>query len=153
MPKPQVFKVVNRLAKVIGGPEAPSQEELISKAESNVAAMGDTLRAHVRAQVAEILKYSGQGEDVLFAEAKTLGDAALSVAEVAGAADMVAIGEVARGLSAMVAGLSTGVWHSDALLVHVRSLALVSAQGAPTAQDAVVLERLAAMRKTIGVVE
>lgn len=153
MPKPRIFKSVNRLAKTISSSDAQPQELLISRAEANVAELGDTFRAHIRANVAEILKHSGQPEDVLFAESKTLGDAALSIAEIAGAANMEAIGEVARGISAMIAGLATGVWHSDALLVHVRSLALVSQLGPPTPQDAVVLDRLAAMRKTIGVVE
>lgn len=153
MPKPLIFSAPNRLAKVIGGPDAQTQEQLIERAQANVTALGDTFRTYIREQVAVLLQFASQTEDILFAEAKKLGDASLGIAEIAGAANMEAIGEVARGVSAMIAGLATGVWHSDALLVHLRSLALVSQEGPPTQQDVVILERLAIMRQRIGVVE
>lgn len=153
MPKPRVFSLVNRLAKVIDAPNAQPQEVLISKANANVEELGDAFRTHIRAKVSEILAYADQGDDVLHAEREGLGRAALSVAEIAGAANMEAVGEVSRGISAMLSDLASGGWRSDALLVHIRSLGLVSQLGPPTAPDLLVLDRLAAMRKAIGVVE
>jgi len=98
---------------------------------------------------------SGQGEEVLFAECRTLSDAALNVAEVAGAAGMDALGEVARGISAMVESLTTsGVWHSDALKLHLDALALINqAGGRMTEENKVILARLRGMRATVGVTE
>lgn len=151
----RIFSPENRLAKILENLDAPPTAELISEAEGRVALLGDAIRSYVAEKLQEILHFSNQGEEVLFAECRTLGDAALNVAEVAGAAGQEAIGEIARGVSAMVDSLITsGVWHSDALKLHLDALALVNQAGGKTTPDTeLILARLRGMRQAIGVAE
>lgn len=63
-----------------------------------------------------ILSFSEADELTVFSECRTLQAAAIAVAEVAGAAGMGAIGEIARGIYAMVDSLNTtGSIHIEAL--------------------------------------
>ena len=66
-----------------------------------------------------------------------------------------AIGEVARGICAMIESLlSAGVWHTDGLNLHIMSLTLLSA-GKPLPADEIskMLNQLREMRRAIGVLE
>jgi hypothetical protein len=151
----RVFRPDNRLAKILDGADPASAQELVAAAEGRVTELGESLRGYVREKLPVILSFQGAREDELFGGCRILGEAALGVAEVAGAANMGAIGEIARGLSAMVAGLdATGAWHSEAVKVHIDALAIVSrGDGARTPENDIVLARLAAMRSALGVAE
>ena len=151
----RIFTPENRLAKILDNLDAPTAAELVAEAEGRVSKLSVAIRGYVEEKLTTIMAFATQGEDVLFAECQTLSDAALNVAEVAGAAEMEAIGEVARGISAMVDGLiSSGVWHSDALKLHLDALALVNQGGGKmTDENKVILARLRGMRDAVGVVE
>lgn len=151
----RIFTPENRLADVLQSLEGPTAEELIADAESRVSALGEAIRAYVAEKLEEIRVFAERGEEELFAECRTLGGAALDVAEVAGAAGMEAVGEVARGISAMVDNLVTsGVWHTDALRLHLDALALVNRGGGGLDDESeVILRRLRGMREAVGVVE
>ncbi|ACG79639.1 cheE protein [Phenylobacterium zucineum HLK1] len=151
----RIFTPENRLAKILEAIQAPTAAELIADAESRVEALGDAIRTYVAEKLEEIRAFAEQSEDVLFAECRTLGETAMNVAEVAGAAGLEAVGEVARGISAMVDNLiSSGVWHTDALRLHLDALALVNASGGGmTPENEVILMRLRGMREAVGVVE
>lgn len=151
----RIFTPENRLAKILESMDAPTAAELVMEAECRVAQLSEAIHAYVEEKLREILAFASQGEEVLFAECQTLSDAALKVAEVAGAAEMEATGEVARGISAMVDGLMTsGIWHSDALKLHLDALALVNQNGGGlTEENKVILARLRGMREAVGVLE
>lgn len=151
----RIFTPENRLAKILVELDGATPAELIAAADGRVATLNAAIRGYVDDKLKEIMAFASQGEDVLFAECRTLADASLNVAEVAGAAGLDAVGEVARGISAMVEGLITsGVWHSDALRVHLEALALVNqAGGRMSEENEVILKRLRGMRQNIGVVE
>lgn len=151
----RIFTPENRLAKILGSLEGPTSSELIAEADNRVAALNTAIRAYVGEKLREIMDYATQGDEVLFAECQALSEASLNVAEVAGAAGLGAIGEIARGINAMIDNLVTsGVWHTDALRLHLDSLALVSRDGGGmTPENETILQRLRGMREAVGVVE
>lgn len=154
MAAPRIFTPENRLAKILQTLDGCTRSELIAEAEARVAALRGPIRAFVAEKLQEVLAFCSYSEDLLFAECRTLGDLTLDIAEVAGAGGMEAIGEVARGISAMVDSLlSDGVWHTDALRLHLDALVLLGQEGRSAAEDDVILERLRRMRRAIKVVE
>jgi hypothetical protein len=155
MAAPQVFTPENRLSKVIGGLGASESRVLVSGAEDRVNLASEAVRTFVRDEVRVILSFSGKSEENLHAESHRLEDSAVRVAEVAGAVGLEAIGEVARGMVAMMASLrTTGVLHIKALELHLSSLALINqGPGGQTADVEVILTRLATMRHAIGIAE
>lgn len=151
----RIIEAENRLAKILQGLGGASVNELVRDAEGKVVDLEGKIRGFVQENLKQLLAYAGKGEDVLFADARKLGGYARDIAEVAGAAGMEGIGEVARGISAMIDNLrSNGLWHTDALKLHLDSLLLLG-QGPALGRDeqALVLKRLQTMRKAIGVVE
>ncbi len=151
----RIFTPENRLASILHSREAPTGAELVTAAESRVDDLRGVILSYVAAKQKEIAAYAALGDDVLFAECRTLGDTALNVAEVAGAAGLEAVGEIARGISAMIDSLKTcGIWHTAALRLHINALGLIDqVSGADPAAGALVLKRLQAMREAIGIVE
>jgi hypothetical protein len=151
----RIFTPENRLAKILLTLDAPDADDLVMEAEARVGRLSDGIRAYVASKLDEIMGYATQGEDVLFAECRTLGAAALNVAEVAGAARLETVGDIARGISAMVDNLITsGVWHTEALRLHLKALVLVNqGDGGRTPANQQILARLRSMREAIGIVE
>jgi hypothetical protein len=149
----QVFQPENRLAKTINAADAVTAQEMIASAEGKIAKMADELKQYVRSKLPVILAFATADELVVFSECRSLQAAALAVAEVAGGAGMGAIGEIARGIYAMVDNLNaTGSLHVEALRVHIKSLAIVcQGDGGRTPDNEIVLNRLAVMRRAIGV--
>lgn len=151
----RIFTPENRLAKILESVEAPTGRELVAEAEACVADLRDSIVAHVADRLSEIATYAAMGDDLLFGGRRALGAAALDVAEVAGAAGLETVGEIARGISAMIdSHFTSGVWRIDALRVHLGALALVNQRaGEDLAEGALVLKHLHTMREAIGVAE
>tara|TARA_R110002124_G_scaffold79137_2_gene210641 strand:+ start:4413 stop:4880 length:468 start_codon:yes stop_codon:yes gene_type:complete len=148
----RIFTPENRLARHLrqGG---PTPAELIAEADSRVTALAGSIRVFVTGKLQEIVALCDQSDDVLFAKSDSISGLAMNVAEVAGAARLDALGDVARGVITMIEGLKTlGVWHTDALRVHIRSLSLLNPGAAPMSpQDqAQIVENLRDMRQSIG---
>ena len=151
----RIFTPENRLADIIGGPEDMTVDELEQRAAKLVTDIGPGLRQFVGEKVAEIEVIAQGPEEIIFAECLALGDAALAICEVAAAAELAPLGEAARGIAAMVDALvSDGVWHTDALKLHVDALAMFAAQpNLDQVEVRTILARLKAMRDGIGVPE
>lgn len=151
----RIFTPENRLAKALSSLDGATAEELVLNASARVAKLEVAIRAYVSEQLLAITEFAAEGEDVLFAECRTLSELARNVAEVAGAGGLDDIGEVASGINAMVENLhSSGVWHTDALRLHLDALALLNQRvGANTGDGEFVLARLRNMRQAIGVAE
>lgn len=147
----QIFTPANRLADTITGRDAPTMAELTLAAEGRAADLGDSIRAFLDEKVHQILRFSDASEETLFADCQTLGDDARHVAEVAGAAGRDVTGEICLGISAMIDALTRqGVWHSDALRVHLYALS-IAAQSKTDDEPGTILERLKLMRSTLGI--
>ncbi len=151
----KIFWAENRLAKILPKVGGAAFEDLVAASEARVALLADKIREHVSAQVAQIVKIHDMGEEEMFAQCIEIGDAAMNIAETAGAAELQPVGEAARGIRAMVDSLvSSGVWHSDALALHITSLALLNGPTPPSAKETkAILKRLHDLRAAIGVAE
>lgn len=151
----RIFTPENRLAMALEGIETVPVQVLAAEAERRVARMGAAIRAYVAEKLEVITRYASQSDEALFGECRGLGSAALDIAEVAAAAEMDAIGEVACGIRTMIdALLSSGVWHTDALRLHIDALFLLNQTGGRRdAENEIILARLRTMRDAIGVTE
>ena len=151
----RVFLPPNPLEAALGGPEDPIGASLELRAAELVRALGPGLRILVAEQIAIVERIAAASEDVLFAESHALGDAALAICEVAGPAGLGPLGEGARGIVAMVDALiNQGVWHTEALRLHIAALAMFSANpGLPPREAARVLADLQGLRDGIGVLD
>lgn len=149
----RIFNPKNRLAMIVGKAGDSTFETLTTNAERNLVSAGDTLRAFVREQMVIMQSFGAKAEDVVFAQSRTLAAAALAVAEVAGAAGSPALSEAARGVIVMIEALSShGVWHSEALRLHIEALARLSADPPPSEAEARgVVNMLEALRNSVGV--
>ena len=151
----KIFTPENPLAEIIGGPDDPTAACLTRDAETRVSALRDQIRTHVALQHAILAKYASGPEEEVFANCREIASAARSISDVAGAADMESVGEAARGIFALISALgSKGVWHTDALRLHIDTLALLNSDAPPNRCDAgQMLKRLKSMRDWIGVPE
>lgn len=151
----RLFTPENRLAGVIGGPDDPSYAALVRDAEAGVASLGPKIRQAVKVHQRAIAKLCAAPEEEVFADCQAVGGAALEIADIAGAAGMEAAGEAARGLYAMTNALiAQGVWHTEALQLHVAALAVLTCETPPSSSEAIqVLKRLKAMREWCGIAD
>lgn len=155
MGQARIFTPQNRLARVLSALQGAAPERLVADAETRVARLEMAICAYVRDRLAPIMAFADLDEAALFARCQELGAMSLDISEVAGAGGLVAIGEAARGISAMIEGLvDRGVWHTDALKLHLDALALLSQTPPPgAAQIEAIMDQLLTMRRAIGISE
>ena len=150
----RIFNPPNRLAKIVEGHDGVAFNDLVTASEGRIEDLQDDIREYVREEVKRIVGIYAHGEEIMFARCKELGDAAMNVADVAGAAKLCDLGEVAGGIRAMIDSLfGKGVWHTDALEAHITSLILFNAESPSKEEADKVLSRLSKMRAAVGVVE
>ncbi len=145
----------NRLGKIVEGHEGVAFDTLVAASEKRLSLMKEDLRTYIQAQIQEIVAIHALGEELMFARCRELEHAAMNIADVAGVAQLGAIGEAANGIRAMIGSLfCKGVWHTDALELHITSLLLLNTDPPPSAEETgSVLSRLRKMRAAVGVVE
>ncbi len=148
----KIFTPENRLADVIGGPDDPTGSSLVRDAETRVFGMRDEIRRHVAEQYKILAARADGPEEAIFADCYQIADAARAISDVAGAAGLEALGEAARGIFALIHALGCkGVWHTDALRLHVNALALFNSDCPPGRNDSQqILKKLKAMRDWVG---
>jgi hypothetical protein len=151
----RIFAPENPLARALRSKDGPTAESLIADADSRVAALADNIRAFVAERIALIAPYADRPEDDLFAGCKDIGGPAMNIAEVAEAAGLDTVGAVARGVCVMHDGLvSLGVWHTEALRIHLRALRLVGEPDGPTGEEGRrIVDDLLALRRSLGLPE
>ena len=150
----RVFTPENRLAKVLASLEGQTAAQLVDAAQLRVTRLEGVIRDYVGEKLAHLLGYARMGEEALFAESRELGAHANDIADVASAGGLHAVGEVARGISAMIDSLVRhGVWHTDALRLHLDALALLNHSDGDATDGDLILSRLRSMRSAIGGVE
>lgn len=153
MTRVRFFTPENGLASIFNQDGRPAAE-LLAEAEARIVELAPQIAAFLDAEVDTLLALGMRPEEEVFAECRALSDCALRIAETAGAAGQPALGEAARGIRAMIESLFTGgVWHSDALQLHVEAVALIARSAPPPEEQSRVLTRLQKMRERIGVME
>ncbi len=155
MTKVRIFDPPNRLAKIVQGVEGVPFDDLVAASESRIDLMKDELQVYLREQVQRVIWFGSLEEEIIFARCASVGQTAMNIADVAGAAGLRQLGEVAHGIRAMIDSLfCKGVWHTDALEAHITSLALLNSEPPPGEEEGErILKRLSRMRAAIGVVE
>ena len=152
MPAAMTIHTVNRLAGILNSPDAPAAEDMIADAQARIDGLTGDLQAYVVDCVKQIIAIHAQGEEALFGESLVVGDLAMNIAEVCTGRKLEAIGEIARGIRTMIDSLVTlGVWHTDALNLHITSLDRLTGRDRPCeAEIERVLTDLRQMRHRIG---
>ena len=151
----QITNPPNPLAQILEGSDGVSFDEMVAASAAGIETLLPSIREFVRARIIELTKIFEEGEESMFGRSAEIGALAMNIAEVAGAARLPSLGEVARGICAMVDSLlSAGVWHSEALNLHITSLTLLNA-GIPLPPDEIkkMLNQLREMRRAVGVLE
>ncbi len=148
----KIFTPENPLAAIIGGPDDPTTASLVRDAETRIYTLRDDIRRHVAEQHAILAARADAPEETIFADCHQIAAAARAISDVAGAAGMETVGEAARGIFALINALGCkGVWHTDALKLHVDALALFNSDAPPSRSDSVqILKKLKAMREWVG---
>jgi len=147
----RVFTPENHLARHMshGG---PTSAELIADADKRVSALADSIRVFVVGKLQEIRPFADQTDDDLFAESDVISSLAMNIVEVGDAAGLNALADVTRGIVTMIDGLrNLGVWHTDALRLHIHALGLLSPDAPPISgqDEARIVENLQNMRRSI----
>lgn len=150
MSEARVYVVRNRISGALLSKDGPTVDSLVSDADARVALLADRIGAFVAGKVAVLATYADQPEEALFGGCQAIGEPAMNIAEVAEAAGMDAVGAVARGICVMLDGLiSRGIWHTDALRLHLRALTLVHGQIGQAA-GLTMVEELRSLRFSLG---
>lgn len=150
MGEARVYAVRNRLSEALLSRDGPTVENMLSDADARVLRLADRIGTFVAGKVAILAAYADQPEEVLFAECKAIGEPAMNIAEVAEAAGLDAVGKIARGIAVILDDLvNRGIWHTDALRLHLRALTLVQDQ-ADQPNCLTVVEELRTLRCSLG---
>lgn len=154
MSKARLFTPPNRLADVLQtGRGAPAHEH-IANAEKRVADIAPSIRTYVFERAQRILALANERDAASLQLDPTLGATAQEMSEVAGAADLQGMGEVARGISAIVNWAATASQpRPEALALHLDALRLLEAGEGHAEGEDQMLERLHALRTALGVPE
>lgn len=155
MSEARVYAVRNRISEALLSRDGPTVDLLVSEADARVALLADRIASFVAGKVAFLSTWAEQPEEALFGGCQAIGEPAMNIAEVAEAAGLDAVGAVARGICVMLDGLvGRGIWHTDALRVHLRALALVHGQSSqPGSAGGAIAEELQALRLSLGFTE
>ena len=148
----KIFTPVNRLKETVTERYGRDREQLARASEARVEQLAPQLRAQVAEKVARLVALRQVEVDHLCQHTLEIGDAAMGIAELAGAAGQPRLGEAARGVLAMLPALRAGDSRAaNAMLVHLTSLELISGQEPGGGDDlAAVLARLAGLRQALG---
>jgi hypothetical protein len=150
MREARIYSVRNRLYEATRSMDGPTVESLVSDADEQVLRLADSITAFVASKVAILTAYADQPEEALFAGCKAIGEPAMNIAEVAEAAGLEAVGKISRGICVMLDGLgNSGIWHTDALRLHLHALTLLQVQSREPAGLKVV-EELRSLRCSLG---
>lgn len=154
MPAARVFTPENRLAEVLQTTRGIAANELIADAEKRVADQDASIRAYVFERVKSILSMVDGEDSMTGGRTAEIGARAMQIAEVAGAAGLGSLGEVARGISAMVeAAGPEGSPRPEALALHLDALRLLDRNGGHVEGEEQMLVRLRALRTAVGVAD
>jgi hypothetical protein len=152
---PQIMQPASRLAGVVDNDRGVLTGDLAAHADARVALLADNIRRYVRDLLAGLLPHSNSTDAVILYQLPSIGQAASDIADVAGAARLRIIGEICRGIGAMVAThQTTGACHIGALRLHLSTLRLIDFDhGDRMAGGDALLDQLRAMRAAIGTIE
>lgn len=146
------FMPGNRLAKILSGMDRKAFAEHVQNAEREVERIAPILSESIEGDVQALIRLCRQDEAEVFGQCREIGWLALSIVESAGLARRPELAEAAKGVWEMVQALSDrGVWHTDALALHIDTLQTLTSGSQIDAESmAAMVRALLAMRTAIG---
>ncbi|MFY7852416.1 MAG: hypothetical protein ACOVQ6_11590 [Brevundimonas sp.] len=152
--RPQSVEFIprNRLSKILAALNRKAFAEHVQNAEREVERLAPILGESIEGDVQALIFLCRQDETEIFANSFEIGWLALKIIESARIAQRPELANAAEGVWEMIDALSKrGVWHTEALRVHVEALlALSSEAGADAAQRQVIARALLKMRTAVG---
>lgn len=142
----------NRLSKILSSLNRKAFAEHIEAAEREVERIAPVLGASIEGDVQALIRLCRQDEADIFAQSREIGWLALKIVESARLARRPELADAAEGVWEMIDALSArGVWHTEALRVHVEALlALTAEPGIDPVQKQVIARELIRMRAAVG---
>lgn len=146
-----IFMPPNTISGVLNPAGRPA-EALVAASETRLRELAPEIRREVLVQAAMICEIRRHGEPALFGLRDDVSEAALRITELAAHGGLEAMGEVARGLRALIdAHSSQGLWREDALDLHLDCLDLLARdQGLAPGEALALVHRLQGVRAAIG---
>ena len=126
--------------------------EYVLSAEREVERIAPHLGNGIQEDVLALIGMCCQDEAEIFSQCREIGHLALRIVESARLVRMMALADTAKGVWEMTEALSDrGVWHTDALKLHVKALqALASGTLIGVEDIATIQQELHRMRASIG---
>lgn len=148
-----VIHLENRLAGAVDTQDGSSVRLLVQEAERRLIVLRPRLKSHCMALLERLLRFALATDEIEGEERREIGRLSLALAELAAAAEMETIGEIARGVSALTAkGGSAGNWDSAAVRLHLQALHVANKGTISTPdEDDLILDRLQRLRDVLGV--
>lgn len=142
----------NRLSKILSSLNRKAFAEHIQAAEREVQRITPLLSESIEGDVLALIRLCRQDEADIFAQSREIGWLALKIVESARLAKRPGLADAAEGVWEMVEALTTrGVWHTEALRVHVEALlALTSERDLDESHRQVIARELLRMRAAVG---
>lgn len=146
-----VFYPDNPLARILGGPDSEPFDVLVKRAEAAVDALRPESEAALIADLKALIDACEQPEIEIFAMAGDLRVMACHLLENALQAGRRDVARISEGVVDLIEALFTsGVWHTEALLLHTAALkVLASGVRLSEADLARIQEELARLRDAI----
>lgn len=147
-----VFVPRNRLAKILSGMDRKAFEAHVQNADWEVGLITPILSESIEGDVQSLIRLCRQDEAEVFGQCREIGWLALRIVESAGLARRPELAEAAKGVWEMIEALSNrGVWHTDALGLHIDALQTLTSESPNDAESmAGMVRALLAMRAAIG---
>jgi hypothetical protein len=151
-PPSVAFVPRNRLSKILTSLSRKAFIEHVENAEKEVERTAPILCQSIEGDVQALIYLCRQDEADIFAQSREIGWLALKIVESARLGRRLELADAAEGVWEMIHALSTrGVWHTEALKIHVEALlALTSKVGVDADQRRVIAGELIRMRAAIG---
>ncbi|MBX9709246.1 MAG: hypothetical protein K2X61_15090 [Caulobacteraceae bacterium] len=145
----------NRLAKILTSLDRKAFAEHVRNAEQELNRLAPILGESIEGDVQALIRLCRQDEADIFGQSYEIGWLALKIVESARLAKRHELADAAEGVWEMIDALTKkGVWHTEALRVHVEALlallALSSDPGTDAAQRQVIARELLKMRTAVG---
>lgn len=142
----------NRLAKIVSALDRRSFAEHVASAKQEVEAIAAVLAESLHGDVQILIRMCRQDEVDIFAQSREIGWLALRIVETARLTRREELARAAEGVWEMIEALAErGVWHTDALRLHVEALnALTTSVDIDDEGHSLMDQALIRMRQAIG---
>lgn len=145
------FRPRNRLSEILSGADRRSFAEHVASAEEAVHAITPILIGTIADDVSALARLCCQEDGDVFGQCREIGRLALGLVETARLARRPGPALVAKGIWEMIDALTErGVWHTDALRVHVDALGALISVAEDGPRELAIARELARLRETIG---